>query len=91
MERMEAEVHGRVQGVGFRWFVQSAARKHGLTGYTRNLPDGRRVEVLAEGTRDALEALLDDLRRGPPGSHVETVRHSFAPATQSFTAFEIRH
>ncbi len=91
MERLNAEVHGRVQGVGFRWFVQRAARDLGLTGYARNLPDGRRVEVVAEGDHAALVALLGHLRHGPPGSYVEAVPHSFAPATGDLTGFEIRH
>ena len=91
MERLEAEVHGRVQGVGFRWFVQRAAERLGLVGYARNLPDGRRVEVVAEGARPDLDALLAEVRRGPPGAHVERVPHSFAPATGGFSGFEIRH
>ena len=91
MERLEAEVHGRVQGVGFRWFVQRVAQRLGLVGYARNMPDGRRVEVVAEGTRAGLEALLDELRRGPSGSYVERVAHVFAPASGAFVGFEIRH
>lgn len=91
LERLEAEVHGRVQGVGFRWFVQRAAERLALVGYARNLPDGRRVEVVAEGARSALEALLAELRRGPSGSHVERVPHSFSPAAGGFSSFEILH
>jgi acylphosphatase len=91
IERLQAEVRGRVQGVGFRWFVQRAARDLGLAGYTRNLPDGRRVEVVAEGERAALDALLERLRQGPPGSYVEDVPYSVGPAAGGFTGFEIRH
>jgi acylphosphatase len=90
-ERMKAEVRGRVQGVGFRWFVQRTGRSLGLTGYARNLADGRRVEVVAEGERAGLEQLLDALRRGPSGAYVEDVQHSFAPATGEYVGFEIRH
>ena len=90
-EQLHAEVHGRVQGVGFRWFVQAAAQRRGLTGWTRNLPDGRTVELVAEGPRPALEALLADLRRGPSGSRVERVTESWAPATGEFTSFDIRY
>lgn len=91
MERLNAEVRGHVQGVGFRWFVQREARRLGLTGWTRNLPDGRRVEVVAEGDRAALDQFVETLRRGPAGSHVEAVDASHSPATGEFTAFEIRH
>ena len=91
MERLNAEVRGRVQGVGFRWFVQREARRLGLTGWARNLPDGRRVEVVAEGSRAALDDLLEALRRRPEGSHVEDVSHSFSPACGTSPGFEIRH
>lgn len=91
MERLTAEVRGRVQGVGFRWFVQRTARALGLTGWTHNLPDGRRVEVVAEGDRAALQALLDALKQGPSGSYVESVTESWSPATHEFEGFSIRH
>jgi acylphosphatase len=89
-ERLRAYVHGRVQGVGFRFFVQDHAAVLKLTGYTRNLPDGRTVEVVAEGERPALERLLDALRRGPPGAYVERVDAGWEPATGEFRAFGIR-
>lgn len=89
LQRLTAEVVGRVQGVGFRFFVQHAANRLKLSGYVRNLPDGRRVEVEVEGPRPALEALLDELREGPPGAHVEHVQHSWQPATGAFRGFEI--
>jgi acylphosphatase len=90
-ERLTAEVRGQVQGVGFRWFVQRNGRNLGLTGYARNLADGRRVEVVAEGERSALEHLLNALRRGPEGAYVESVQHSFSEATGEFSGFETRH
>ena len=89
-ERLHAEVRGRVQGVGFRWFVQAAAQRRGLIGWTRNLADGRTVELVAEGPKPALKELLAELRRGPSGSRVEAVRASWAPATGAFTGFDIR-
>jgi len=65
--RLTAWVHGRVQGVGFRWWVRSRARELGLAGWARNLDDGR-VEVVAEGPRAACDALLAALRgTGSPG------------------------
>jgi len=69
-------VRGRVQGVGFRWFVRERARSLGLTGWVRNQQDGS-VEVLALGDDLALEKLREFLRSGPQGarvSHVEDQR-----------------
>jgi acylphosphatase len=65
-------VRGRVQGVGFRWFVRERARALGLTGWVRNRQDGS-VEVLAEGSDTALRELLDVLRAGPSGARVSGV------------------
>ena len=62
--RLTAWVHGRVQGVGFRWWVRSRALELGLVGSAANLADGR-VEVVAEGPRPACEALLAALRTDP--------------------------
>lgn len=66
-------VTGRVQGVGFRFFTQDAARREGLTGWVRNLDDGS-VEAVAEGEAEALERFERDLRRGPSRARVERVR-----------------
>ena len=67
-------VSGVVQGVGFRWFVARHARALGLSGYARNLPDGR-VEVVADGADDtALSGLEERLRAGPAHARVEEVR-----------------
>ena len=65
-------VAGRVQGVFYRASTQSRARSLGVTGYVRNLPDGR-VEVLACGTRDSVAALCDWLWHGPPAAQVTAV------------------
>ncbi len=69
---LHAVVSGRVQAVGFRLFVLRAGRRLGLNGEVRNLPDGR-VEVLAAGSRDALEDLLAELERGPRLGRVDQV------------------
>lgn len=61
-----------MQGVGFRYFTEAAARREGLHGLVRNLRDGR-VEVEAEGEAEAIERLERALRQGPPGARVETV------------------
>ncbi len=68
-----AVAHGRVQGVGFRDFIARRAASLQLSGYVRNLPDGRSVEVYAEGSRAALEQLLIQLREGPGAAHVQRV------------------
>jgi acylphosphatase len=65
-------VRGRVQGVGYRWFVQSAAAALGLTGYAKNLDDGR-VEVYAAGSPEALDELSGMLWKGPSFSDVRGV------------------
>ncbi len=72
-------VSGRVQGVGFRYFTVEQARRLGVGGSVRNLPDGR-VEVVAEGDRAALEALVAAVRNGPPGAHVWDVRVDWTDA-----------
>jgi acylphosphatase len=65
-------VSGRVQGVGFRFFTVDAARREGLNGWVMNRQDGR-VEVQAEGDREAVDRFERQLRHGPPGSRVESV------------------
>jgi acylphosphatase len=63
-------IQGRVQGVGFRWFVQREAGELGLRGWVRNTDEGE-VEVVASGTAEALAGLRASLRRGPRGSRVD--------------------
>jgi acylphosphatase len=65
-------VTGRVQGVGFRWFVLMAARRLELSGWVRNRPDGL-VEVRAEGPRDRLDELEAVVREGPEGAVVSGI------------------
>jgi acylphosphatase len=72
-------VSGEVQGVGFRWFVARHARALGLSGYARNLPDGR-VEVVVAGPEVALPDLEELLRAGPAYARVDNVERSDAPA-----------
>jgi acylphosphatase len=68
-------VRGRVQGVGFRWFVREQARTLGLAGSVRNEPDGS-VAVLASGPSALVDRLELALRHGPPGARVESVRRT---------------
>ncbi len=82
-------VSGRVQGVGFRWFVRQAALRHGLAGDVRNLADGR-VEVRVSGPQAPTAALLADVRRGPANSRVESVEVVEADPASRFEGFEVR-
>ncbi|GIW45374.1 MAG: acylphosphatase [Candidatus Binatia bacterium] len=82
-------IGGIVQGVGFRFFVERTARRLGLRGWVRNLADGR-VEVLAEGSRQALELLLAECHRGPSGAMVREVHAEWREATGAMQDFEIR-
>ncbi len=70
--RCHLYIGGQVQGVYFRAATRDQARMLGVTGWVRNLPDGR-VEVLAEGNKDSVDALVAWCRRGPPGARVEGV------------------
>jgi acylphosphatase len=81
-------VSGRVQGVGFRYFVVHHAQSLGLRGYTQNLGDGR-VEVYAAGTEDALNELAGRLHQGPKFSDVRSVEESEAPMLK-YEGFNIR-
>lgn len=70
-------VSGLVQGVGYRYFAQHAARQFGVTGYVKNLSDGR-VEVFAMGVEMQLRALREELKRGPLGAMVEEIDETAA-------------
>jgi acylphosphatase len=72
MSQLHVRIVGVVQGVGFRWFVRERARRLGLAGWVRNLPDGS-VEVLAAGDRGQLDLLRGELLRGPRGAVVESL------------------
>ena len=82
-------VTGRVQGVGFRWFVLQAARRLGISGDVRNLRDGA-VEIRARGAADDLGALLEEGRRGPDGARVDGVERSAIDGSPEFDGFDIR-
>jgi len=88
-ERLEAVVHGRVQGVGFRIFVIRRAERLGLAGWVANEASGR-VRCVAEGSRTDLESLLDAIREGPSGAWVERVDATWSPASGEFSGFDVR-
>jgi len=78
VERVHLLVSGLVQGVFFRQSTVDEARRLGLAGWVRNLPDGR-VEVLAEGERERLEGQVRFCRRGPPAARVEDLTIEWLP------------
>lgn len=88
--RLHAIVHGRVQGVSFRYYTRQRARELGVLGYVRNQADGT-VEVVAEGQREAVEALLDFLRTGQRPAFVTHVETRWPSPTGSFDRFEVRY
>jgi acylphosphatase len=81
-------VSGRVQGVGFRYFTQDVAIREGVTGYVRNLPDGR-VEVVVEGEREAVTRVERAVRTGPGGARVQHVDMDVLPPSGAFTSFRV--
>jgi acylphosphatase len=89
-ERLYGVVKGRVQGVGFRWFVQQRALKLGLRGFVKNLSNGD-VEFEAEGERANLESFLTAVSRGPAFSKVVNVRSEWKEAAGRYDGFEITY
>ena len=86
----EILVNGRVQGVGYRNYVERKASQLGLAGYVMNLKDGR-VRVRVEGNRGLIEELAHELEKGPPLSRVEHVAVMWRPVTGRFHSFGIRY
>ena len=84
-----AHFGGRVQGVGFRLTAAAIARGYPVTGWVKNLPDGR-VQLLAEGTEEAVEAFLHDLR-GRFRGNIEDEQAERRPATGQYNQFRIVH
>ena len=89
MHALHVFVSGRVQGVSFRAGAARMALALGLTGWVRNLPDGR-VELHAEGREALLDALLEWARKGPPQAHIDHVEVHRPAASGDFTDFRIR-
>ena len=81
-------VTGRVQGVGFRWFVEREARMIGVCGWVRNRDDGA-VEVLASGTDEQLGTLYDKLREGPRAARIDEVEVDDAAPFSGYQTFQI--
>jgi len=83
-------IGGRVQGVFFRSETQEAALRHGLTGWVRNLPDGR-VEAVFEGEKDEVDKLIEFCRHGPPGARVTKAEVAWENYTGEFRDFRVRY
>ena len=97
VQRLNARISGRVQGVGYRIFAADAARRAGLeagatlNGYAMNLAGGSTVEIVAEGPRRALERLLELLQQGPAMAQVRDVDARWEAPSHEFDGFNIRH
>lgn len=85
-----ARAEGRVQGVGFRYTCLHEAQRIGLSGWVRNARDGD-VEVWAEGPKEKLDAMLQWLRRGPPGARVDTLHYEICAPTGQYRGFDVRY
>lgn len=89
MASFRLRITGRVQGVGFRYAMQSEAARQGLSGWVRNRRDGS-VEALVQGEAGAVEALVDWARRGPAGARVDALRSEAAEGEPVPAGFELR-
>jgi acylphosphatase len=89
MAQQRILVSGRVQGVGYRDWVVRTAQRSGVTGWVRNLKDGR-VEIVAAGDEAALDALVEACREGPPLARVEQVDSAALPDGKSHKGFTKR-
>jgi acylphosphatase len=92
MSRKTLRVHvqGMVQGVGFRYSTVREARRLGVSGYVRNLPDGS-VEVVAEGEEERLGRLASWLQHGPPGAHVRNADRRYGPDQGFYRDFRVEY
>ena len=89
LQRLHVRVYGRVQGVGFRYFVLNSAVELGLVGWVRNRRDDS-VEVIAEGELDVLKSLVGALQRGSNSSSVTDVKTNLQEASGEFGSFYVR-
>lgn len=87
-KRFHIFVDGRVQGVFYRDFTRRQAKKFNITGWVRNLFDGR-VEVIAEGEEEDLKKFVEELKKGPPAARVKDIKITEEEATLEFYDFEI--
>jgi acylphosphatase len=88
-ERVTARITGRVQGVGYRWWVRRQAEALGVTGWVMNADEERAVDLVAEGSSDSLDELERRLWIGPDAARVEQVTSRRGPASGEFERFGI--
>jgi acylphosphatase len=88
--RAHVVVSGVVQGVYFRDFTRSHATALGLTGWVRNVPDGR-VEAVVEGEKETVDHLIERLRSGPPASRVDDVQVEWEEHVGESSSFHVRY
>jgi len=88
--RRRIVISGLVQGVAFRYYTRDKARRVGVTGWVRNLPDGR-VEAVIEGSPEGVEEVIAWCRKGPRASRVDRVQVHEEPASNEFTDFDISY
>ncbi len=89
METRRCVVKGRVQGVGFRWFVVRNAGDLGVTGTVRNLADGTVEAILQSDSETPLRTLIDRIREGPPPARVENVEVEVERADREYSSMSI--
>lgn len=90
MKKVSATIHGRVQGVSFRFFAQKKALELGLSGWVRNESDGT-VSLEAEGEPEKLKEFLEWCQSGSPAAEVAEIERQFSDEMKGFEDFEIRH
>jgi acylphosphatase len=88
--RAHLYISGRVQGVYYRGFTRETAYELGLTGWAKNLPDGR-VEAVFEGKKDAIETAIKKCYHGPPAAYVKDIEVIWDEPLENFTDFTIRY
>lgn len=86
--RVHVFIEGYVQGVGFRWWCAGKANELGLSGWVRNLSDGR-VEAVFEGVREEVEKMVEECKKGPPAAVVEHIDIIWEKASGEFREFGI--
>ena len=89
MKHLELIVKGRVQGIGYRFFVERVANELGVTGYVKNMTDGS-VKVEAEASRDVLELFTAELKKGPSIAYVESVFVNITDNLEYFKKFGVK-
>ncbi len=88
--RLAVKISGRVQGVWYRASTRDQAAAYGLTGWVKNLPDGR-VEAVFEGPEESLKAMLKWCWQGPANARVEAIEEVWSEATGEFSAFTVAY